>query len=263
MIIYLNKESKNQRIKESKNQRNSILLLKDIFYFINTMNKNNKYQILRLLNEKNNDSDSESELDSNNNLDNISNNNLNNISNNNLNKIEIKDVIDLKGQHILLPSEWTLWEHAGQREKWKNDDWKIGSYHKVLTINSVSELWKMLNNFYRLDHRKYDFFLMKDDVLPIWEHIRNKNGSCCSIRTEIINGINAINLLILHIVTNKLYTDDYDNINGISCSLRDSWMVIKIWCGFKEDKITSIIKTGVLGKLSNLTFKHIPTTPQY
>jgi hypothetical protein len=39
--------------------------------------------------------------------------------------------------------------------------------------------------------------------------------------------------------------------------------VIKVWCGFKEDKLTRIVQSGVLGRLSNLSFRYIMTVPQY
>ena len=92
---------------------------------------------------------------------------------------------------------------------------------------------------------------------------KNRDGSICSIRTDTNNGADAICLLILHMVTNKLYTDGTDDINGISCSVRNNWMVIKIWCGFKEDKLTPLLQEGLLGRLNNLSFRHISTIPQY
>lgn len=162
------------------------------------------------------------------------------------------------GKYMLLPSIWHLWEHKSD-----NKDWKIDSYNKIMAINNVSDLWGLLNNFYKLDHKMYDFFLMKEDILPIWEHKKNRDGSTCSIRTDTSNGTDALSLLILHMVTNKLYTDGTDDINGISCSVRNNWMVIKVWCGFKEDKLSNILQGGVLGRLSNLSIRHISTIPQY
>ena len=160
--------------------------------------------------------------------------------------------------NIILPSVWNLYEHNSDSK-----NWKIDSYNNIYKITNASNLWKFLNNFYRIDFKTYDFFLMKEDVLPIWEHPKNRDGSICSIRTDINNGSDAVCLIMLHMVTNKLYTDGSDDINGISCSVRNNWMVIKIWCGFKEDKLTGILQNGLLSKLNNLTFKHISTIPQY
>ena len=168
------------------------------------------------------------------------------------------DKIINDGRYILLPSLWSLWEHRSDSK-----NWKIDSYKKIIELNNVSQFWKMLNNFYRLDHKVFDFFLMKENIQPIWEHPKNRDGSICSIRTDISNGIDALNLISLHMITNKLYTEGVDDINGISCSVRNNWMVIKIWCGFKEDKLTAILREGILGKIVNLTLKHILTAPEY
>lgn len=168
------------------------------------------------------------------------------------------DQVANDGRYILLPSLWSLWEHRSDSK-----NWKIDSYKKIIELNNVSQFWKMLNNFYRLDHKVFDFFLMKENIQPIWEHPKNRDGSICSIRTDISNGIDALNLITLHMITNKLYTEGIDDINGISCSVRNNWMVIKIWCGFKEDKLTAILREGILGKIVNLTLKHILTAPEY
>jgi len=162
------------------------------------------------------------------------------------------------GSNINLPSLWHLYGHNSESK-----NWKIDSYNNIYQITNASNLWKFLNNFYRMDFKTYDFFLMKEDILPIWEHSKNRDGSICSIRTDINNGSDAVCLIMLHMVTNKLYTDGSDDINGISCSVRNNWMVIKIWCGFKEDKLTNLLQDGLLSKLNNLTFKHISTIPQY
>ena len=162
------------------------------------------------------------------------------------------------GTDIILPSLWQLYGHNSESK-----NWKIDSYNNIYKITNASNLWRFLNNFYRMDFKTFDFFLMKDDILPIWEHKKNRDGSICSIRTDINTGSDAVCLIMLHMVTNKLYTDGSDDINGISCSVRNNWMVIKIWCGFKEDKLTNLLQDGLLSKLNNLTFKHISTIPQY
>jgi hypothetical protein len=183
------------------------------------------------------------------------NDNTNDNANNNDNT---QDTEINNGSDIILPSLWQLYGHNSESK-----NWNIDSYNNIYKIINASNLWKFLNNFYRMDFKMYDFFLMKEDILPIWEHKKNRDGSICSIRTDINNGSDAVCLIMLHMVTNKLYTDGSDDINGISCSVRNNWMVIKIWCGFKEDKLTNLLQDGLLSKLNNLTFKHISTVPQY
>jgi hypothetical protein len=188
--------------------------------------------------------------------DNLSNDSQNNDTDKNKDTNKEKNITinenSENGSDIELPSLWHLYEHNSE-----NKNWKIDSYNDIYTVSNASNLWKLVNNFYRLDFKKYDFFLMKNDILPIWEHPKNRDGSICSIRTDINNGSDAVCLILLYLVTNKLYTDGTDDINGISCSVRNNWMVIKIWCGFKEDKLINILQNGLLSKLNNLTFKHI------
>jgi len=172
--------------------------------------------------------------------------------------VSVNNTIVNNGTDVILPSIWQLYGHNSESK-----NWSIESYNNIYKILNASNLWKFLNNFYRMDFKTFDFFLMKNDILPIWEHPKNRDGGICSIRTDINNGSDAVCLIILHMVTNKLYTDGADDINGISCSVRNNWMVIKIWCGFKEDKLTHLLQNGLLSKLNNLTFKHISTVPQY
>ena len=74
-------------------------------------------------------------------------------------------------------NEWNLWYHNSK------DDWTINGYKKVYNIKTISDYWKLYNNWDKLGgvNNKH-FFLMKNTVTPIWEDPTNKSGGCWYLR---------------------------------------------------------------------------------
>ena len=48
-------------------------------------------------------------------------------------------------------------------------------------------------------------FLMKDDILPIWEDPENINGSSVSFKISGEDVVNDWNNIILNVITNDIY----------------------------------------------------------
>ena len=70
------------------------------------------------------------------------------------------------------------------------------------------------------------FFLMKNDIKPIWEADENKNGGNWSIK--IVKNIETIWLnLSIDLVSGNL--DNANIVNGISLCYKSSYYIIKIW----------------------------------
>ena len=68
---------------------------------------------------------------------------------------------------IQLPTYWTLWSHTID-----NKDWSIESHSKITIIDTVSKFWRLFNNFHKLNYRSYNFYLMKENITPIWEDLK-------------------------------------------------------------------------------------------
>ena len=75
----------------------------------------------------------------------------------------------LKAYKLKLESKWTFWFH-----KLYEDYWSINSYKKLYTFDNISEFWCLYNNLKYLHNGM--FFLMKNDIKPIYEDKHNING---------------------------------------------------------------------------------------
>ena len=131
-------------------------------------------------------------------------------------KINVKKIVGFKSK---FKDEWTLWFHS-----LNYNDWSIKSYKKIIKICNICDFWRLYNNNYSLKYGM--FFLMKNDIKPIWEADENKNGGNWSIK--IIKNIETIWLnLSIDLVAGNL--DNANIVNGISLCYKNSYYIIKIW----------------------------------
>ena len=130
--------------------------------------------------------------------------------------ILIKKLIAYKTR---LKYKWVLWFHNVN-----TSDWSLNSYQKIYKINNIIDFWRVYNNHYKLNNGMY--FLMKDNIKPIYESEENKNGGYWSLK--IYNNVyNTWLDLSLDLIGNIL--DKYDIVNGISISCKNKFYIIKIW----------------------------------
>ena len=124
-----------------------------------------------------------------------------------------------------LESSWTYWYHSSN-----NTNWGVESYNKLITINSI-EHFLMMTNYLNLKKLKKGYlFIMKDNILPIWESEDNKNGGCWSFKIPENKGFNILQLVLKYIIGCTITKDfnNYNLINGVSISFK-KYFYIKIW----------------------------------
>ena len=74
-------------------------------------------------------------------------------------------------------NKWKLWSHNLHHDNWESD-----SYNNILEINNLYDL-KILTEYLSKNVLQNNMiFLMKDNILPIWEDKNNRNG--CSASSE-------------------------------------------------------------------------------
>ena len=148
------------------------------------------------------------------------------------------------GNEMVFPSRWTVWIHKNSLS-----DWTIASYHKLLTISNVTELWNFLNNFNKINYMEYQFFIMKNDVIPIWESPENKKGGAASITVKISdpNLLKIWEDLCVLTINEQIYYD-MSEINGISFNLKDDLTIIKIWNKNMDDDISKKLPECFINK---------------
>jgi translation initiation factor 4E len=154
-------------------------------------------------------------------------------------------------------SNWNLWYHS------KKDNWTIDGYEKLYTINNVSDFWKLYNNWDKLGgiNNKH-FFLMKNEVVPLWEDESNKYGGCWSFKISEYQSQDLWNDLSLYLVTDNLLSIK-DEVVGLSvCLKKSNFSVIKIWNKNSKNNSLNLINENILKKYG-LDIIYIAHMPEY
>lgn len=127
------------------------------------------------------------------------------------------------GSNILLKSHWTVWAHEAV-----SPDWTRQSYLKIYTIRNVSEFWIFFNSLPKLNIEKYQYYVMRDNILPMWEEPENRNGGTLSIicdKEKIIDLFEQLGTLIVH----ESFCENMNDINGVCMSVKQTIGLAKIW----------------------------------
>lgn len=129
--------------------------------------------------------------------------------------------MDQTQKHIL-KNTWTIWIHDIYDKKWN-----IESYRKIYTFNTIEDFWTFYNNVDCFD--KYMFFLMKNNIRPIWEDNCNIEGGAFSfIVSKNVAKKNWLDLS-MKLIGETITTTNMDEINGASYSPKSNVCIIKIW----------------------------------
>ena len=131
-----------------------------------------------------------------------------------------------------LEYSWTLWYHDPD-----DKNWDINSYKKLIKFSTLEEFLKYYDLIKTFIYGM--FFLMKEDILPIWEDKNNINGGIMTYKILKETSDQSFIDLSMLLVGGTL-TDEYKYINGISLSPKINNCIIKIW--INNAKIMSKIK---------------------
>ena len=78
-----------------------------------------------------------------------------------------------------LRNQWTFFLHLHDTR-----EWNLESYKRILRFNSVENAI-LLNDEIHYDLiKKSMMFLMKEDIKPMWEDEKNKEGGCFSFKVS-------------------------------------------------------------------------------
>jgi hypothetical protein len=131
-----------------------------------------------------------------------------------------------------------------------DSNWNFDSYHHVSTLKKWEDVPRLFNTLnetkYSSKITDFDFFIMKNEISPLWEDEENRCGSICSIKIDTLkDGYNILKTLFVHICNNTLMNITKNNvpnwniINGVSFSckkvenvssvIEQDYSMIKIW----------------------------------
>ena len=129
-----------------------------------------------------------------------------------------------------LNSEWKIYIH-NLTEK----DWSLDSYKYVFTIKTIEDFWTFFNNM--KDFRKFNFYIMRGDIKPVYEDEENKNGYSYSY---IIPGRKVTDTFIdisAKMVTENLLDEfNFNEVCGISLTPKLKGIsILKVWLKNKDN----------------------------
>lgn len=150
---------------------------------------------------------------------------------------------------------WNIWFHHTK------DDWTIDGYRHIYTINTIEDFWKLYNNWDKLGgvNNKH-FFIMKNDVTPLWEDDNNKNGGCWSFKIQEKESHKLWEELSLYLVSETISKID-DDILGLSiCLKKNNNSIIKIWNKNTKNNNNKNINDEIISKYHNdiIYIAHMP-----
>jgi hypothetical protein len=116
-----------------------------------------------------------------------------------------------------------------------NSNWDFNSYVLVETIETVND-WIHVFKAFRESWIKGMFFLMKEDIKPIWEDEYNKNGGCMSYKLSKNDVVDSWFELTGKMISDSLLKNNSSShkISGVSISPKRNYCIIRIWLSDNE-----------------------------
>jgi hypothetical protein len=143
-----------------------------------------------------------------------------------------------------LNNVWNVWYHH------EKDNWKISGYKQIYKLETVSDFWKLYNNLDKLGGiTSKHFFLMKENVTPIWEDAININGGCWSFKIQEDMAEELWEDLSMHLICETLCPTIIEDIVGLSiCLKKSNNAIIKIWNKNSKNNSLKLINENILKK---------------
>lgn len=177
------------------------------------------------------------------------------INNLNIQKYSNNDLLKISKKYNFNDS-WDVWYHC------QKNNWKISGFKKIYKINNIYDFWIFNNNLEKLDFLNSEqIFIMRDNILPIWEDKNNKDGGCWSIKITSNNLYDLWIKLNMYIFGETLVNNNDKIINGISINSKNSNIsVIKIWLSNSKYNNIKQLPINILNKYGfNIIYKsHVP-----
>ena len=145
--------------------------------------------------------------------------------------------------NTVLPNKWNLWYHH------EKDNWKLSGYKKIYEMETISNFWSLNNNWDKLKgiNNKH-YFLMKNDITPLWEDESNVNGGCWSFKVHEDFSEKLWVDLSTYLVCNQIINNPDDAIGISICLKKNNNSVIKIWNKDSKNNSLSIINKDIIKK---------------
>lgn len=137
-------------------------------------------------------------------------------------------------ENIKMNGKYVLWYHDIN-----DDNYKIDSYKKLSVLENYDDLLGCLKSINYINSGM--FFVMKENISPLWENSYNKKGGYWSFKVNKNDSYNAWVELFYKFCFESLSNDD-GQITGFSVSPKINNCVFKIWNNDKFNKDLSFLR---------------------
>jgi len=129
-----------------------------------------------------------------------------------------------------LHSSWTVYFHHPDDTKWDDKSFKVYS-----VINTIQDFWFCYRSLPPDGFCAGMFFMMRDDIKPLWEDPRNRDGGCWSYKVAIPEVYDTWIQLGSRLVS-EILTENTQEITGIELSpKKGDFCILKVWKGQLSD----------------------------
>lgn len=153
---------------------------------------------------------------------------------------------------IQFHSKWSLWYHHSL------DNWSINGYRKIYEFNDMENFWRFFNNINCIGGiNKLHFFLMRENITPVYEDDANIRGGAWSAIVSLESAEESFIDLAMSAIGETI-SDIPSDITGISINVKSGVSVIKIWNSNRANGKTAKI-SQVKNKQGQVIYKPHPT----
>ena len=124
----------------------------------------------------------------------------------------------------VLSQRWVLWYHDPN-----NNDYSLESYIKILTFDTPSEFWSVVEAISPEAWNSGMFFLMRDGYRPLWDAPENDKGGAWSKKVDASETHTVFVDCMVHCMANQMLKTNNDTIVGVTLSPKGHFHIIKVW----------------------------------
>ena len=129
------------------------------------------------------------------------------------------------GEHAL-HDKWVLWAHLPH-----DTDWSLKSYKQITEMQYIKDILSLYENLPEILVKNCMLFLMRKNISPTWEDIKNRDGGCFSYKISN-KYVFRVWKQLSYILTGETISNDpkfVSKVSGITISPKKSFCIIKIW----------------------------------
>ena len=138
-----------------------------------------------------------------------------------------------------LSCQWSFWiDDLG--EKNASYEQYLNNLKELSTCNSIESFWQsyaIVPSLELLQNQKISVYFMKNGIKPLWEDLRNQNGSTITIKCNKNDTTMIWKELLIHLISNQ--SNEYINnsvINGVSISMKRDNNILSFWINSTNTK---------------------------